>query len=68
VQNLQQYKEKIKELEEHEVPTTPLVVRVQREKDRTTTAKKIVQNIHRVEELLEKRGHLWTQLLEDGSL
>jgi hypothetical protein len=41
---------------------------VQREKDATTTAENIVQNIHRVEELLEKSGQLWTQLLEDGSL
>jgi hypothetical protein len=41
---------------------------VQREKDVTTTAENIVQNIHRVAELLEKSGQLWTQLLEDGSL
>jgi hypothetical protein len=41
---------------------------VQRDKDETTAAETIMQNIHRVEELLEKSDQLWTQLLEDGSL
>jgi hypothetical protein len=30
--------------------------------------KSIAQTIHRMTELLEKSGQLWTQLLEDGSL
>jgi hypothetical protein len=67
-QTLQEYKERIKELEDRAVPTTLLTVRVQREKDMTIVVENIVQNIHRVEELLDKRGQLWTELLEYGSL
>jgi uncharacterized protein (UPF0371 family) len=68
VQTLQQYKEQIKELEERAVPMTPPEVRAQREQDVTTSAENIMQNIHRMTELLEKSAQLWTQILEDGSL
>jgi hypothetical protein len=54
VQTLQHYKEQIKEMEEHAVPTTPPEVRAQREKDVTSSTRKITQNIHRMIELLEK--------------
>jgi hypothetical protein len=67
-QMLQQYKDQIKELEEHAVPTTPPDVRTQREQDTTTSAENITQNIQRMTEMLEKSAQLWTQLLEDRSL
>jgi hypothetical protein len=57
-QALVQYKENIKELEERAIPTTPPVVQEQRDQDVTTTIEKIVFNIHRVEELLEKSDQL----------
>jgi hypothetical protein len=53
---MQQYKDKIKELEECAVPTYPPAVREQREKDATTAVENIAQNIHRVAKHLEKRG------------
>jgi hypothetical protein len=68
VQDLAQYKEHIKELEECAVPTTPPEVRAQREKDVKTYVENIMQSIHRMTELLEKSAQLWTHLLEDGSL
>jgi hypothetical protein len=41
---------------------------VQREQDATTSIENIVQNIHRMTELLEKSTQLWTRILKDGSL
>jgi hypothetical protein len=66
-QTLQQYKEKIKELEERSTYDSPSSLSAKRER-RDNNCKKIMQHIHRVEKLLEKRGHLWTQLLEDRIL
>jgi hypothetical protein len=65
---IQQYKEKIKEMEEHVTPTTPPKVRAQREHEATTVVEDIDQSIQTVTELLEKSVQLWTHLLEDGSL
>ena len=47
-QTLQQYKEQIKELEEHAVPMNPPTFQAQIEKDSTTTTENIAQNIPRV--------------------
>jgi hypothetical protein len=55
-------------MEQHIVPTTPLEIRAQREKDEISSAESIMHNIHRLTELLEKSTQLWTQLLEDGIL
>jgi hypothetical protein len=63
-----QYKDQIKEMEEHAVPTTPPEVRAQREKDTIESTKSIAHVIYRMIELLEKSGELWTQLLEYGIL
>jgi HEPN domain-containing protein len=57
---LEQYKDQIKELEEHGIPTTPPEVRAQREKDTTESAENIAETIHKMTELLEKSGQLWT--------
>jgi hypothetical protein len=65
---IQEYKEKIKELEECVTPTTPPEVRAQREQEATKAAEGIDQSIQTVIELLEKSAQLWTHLLEDGSL
>jgi hypothetical protein len=47
-QALVQYKENIKELEEHTIPMNPSEIRVQREKYATTTIENIAHNINRV--------------------
>jgi hypothetical protein len=57
---LEQYKDQIKELEERGIPTTPPEVRVQREKDAIESAENIAEMIHKMTELLEKSGQLWT--------
>jgi hypothetical protein len=67
-QTIQEYKEKIKELEERVTSTTPLEVRVQQEQEATTATEDIGQSIQIVTELLNKSAQLWTHLLEDGSL
>jgi hypothetical protein len=67
-QDLEQYKNQIKELEEHALPTTPPEVTVQRDQDTTVSTENIALDIQKMTELLEKSGQLWTQLQEDGSL
>jgi hypothetical protein len=67
-QTIQEYKEKIKELEECVTPTTPPEVRAQWEQEVTTAVEGIDQSIQTVTMLLEKSAQLWTHLLEDGSL
>jgi hypothetical protein len=65
---MQHYKDHIKELEEHIVPTNPPEIIPEREQDVISSAESIALNIHRLTQLLEKSAQLWTQLLEHGSL
>jgi hypothetical protein len=45
---MQHYKDHIKEMEEHTVPTNSLEIIVQRERDMIDFAKSIAKNIHRL--------------------
>ena len=64
-QALEQYKDQIKELEEHAVPTTPPKVLAQCEQDAKNSIENIVCATQRITKLLENNAQLWTQQLED---